>query len=280
MRDMLGQLKKAHVEKVCQHLGATCGEGQMSQANLVLGHFRYEQIEQIVHSRGKAADFPDKQVVVFISAALQKYAYVEPNINRVVEVNGKKRALLFVRRMNLLANDAVMKDVLSLSFEQVEKIVEEGNARSLGWSDDPFSESSLPIFEVLPALFILCQTYLAQLSKAKGNADKDEPQPPRAPEDMEAINALGEWSKDAKAGEGQKYRPDQPEWWRVFEGVALEADAKREWDLLDAQAAKDPDYGWKELNVLREAIEPGQTVPITTEMVAQAYAAIVRRFGQ
>lgn len=275
MRDMLGQLRRVHVEEMCQHLGAICGEGKMSQANLVLGHFRYEQIEQILHSTGKATDFPDMQVVVFISAALETYAYVEPNINRVVESYGKKRALLFVRRMSLLENDAVLKDVLGLSFEQAVKIVEEGNALSLGWNGDPFSTSSLPIFEVLPALSILSQAYIAQLAGVKGVRinDEDEPQPPH--DQIAADNIarlLGEWPENAACAEGQEHRPDQPGWWDIF-GKDFRTEAAREWESL---ANDDDADAWQLVETLLNAI--GGNAPITTAMVAGAYAAIVRRF--
>jgi hypothetical protein len=199
-------------------------------------------------------------------------------------------------------HDVIWKRVDSkedaLTKEEADQLVSYARDKAAGKDVSclPFLQRpQLPIFEVLPALSILCQAYLAQLSTVHGQT---EPQPPRTQECVDELIAWGDWPQSTIAGtdgvvNGQQtnsdvahqaveIQPYEPKWWQVFAGVSLQSEAKREWTSLEAQAKNGASFGWDKVETLLNAIQPQATEsikPISTKMVVEAYAAIVHRFG-
>lgn len=127
-----------------------------------------------------------------------------------------------------------------------------------------FSGATLPVYDALAPICLLCQGYLAQLAEARGVA---EPHPPQSEANIQVIGELGELPEGSQA--------KNLDWWRVFDAnMDYEKEALQEWESLDEP--KTSSYGWAQVESLLRAIKGGEL--ITTSVVAEGYAALVQRF--
>ena len=180
----LASLEKTDVERWREQLQLSAVD-EMSNADLVLGHFNFNQISGILGCRNKFADFPDGQVVVFLTTTTG-YPNDEAHKSQVVRCHERRRVLLFVRNMASLQNHYELSKVFSLSFDKAERMITKNSSACLELKDDPFFP---PLLDYLSALAILCQGSLA----VHAHKDKDGNWQP-----SEMVTALKEkmgWTK-------------------------------------------------------------------------------------
>jgi len=131
-------------------------KADFKNANLVIGHYEDDDIEDIINFKSDFNEFPDNQVVVFITTQ-QGFPENENFKNTVVTCKGKRRAVLFVRNMKALSNDETLRKLVKLTFEQAKEVIER--------KDDIFNRESHPFnpftSEHLQAIFILCRIFAA-----------------------------------------------------------------------------------------------------------------------
>jgi hypothetical protein len=124
-----------------------------ANCTIILGHFAKRDVSSISEILG----YSDRDQVIICVA---KYGCGEALRHDVVTQKFNKRIVLYVRDMNAL-NTSILKRILSMTFNDANKIVESGGAWVLGWQIDPFNTKK----EALVALYTLCQGYLASYKK-------------------------------------------------------------------------------------------------------------------
>jgi hypothetical protein len=153
---------------------------KVANATLILGHFAETDTSSILRILGSANK---DQVVVCVT----RHGFSEASRHSVVTEEHITRVVLYVRDMNALKT-SILKRILSMTFDDANKILESGGAWVLGWQIDPFNTKK----EALVALHTLCQGYLAAYKK----------------ESLESLYSLTQSSKQIVAELPNKVEPD------------------------------------------------------------------------
>ena len=130
-------------------------ETKISLAHTIIAHLGdAEQLEKILDNSFPSSSIK-RQIFILISSTPNTYQENESKIIKESQ-DGKSRAILFVRDLDILKQDDIIPKVISLSFEQAEKIITEKSALSLEWKADPFFHNT----DRLIAIYILCQAFV------------------------------------------------------------------------------------------------------------------------
>jgi hypothetical protein len=148
------------IESAAEHLHLTVEKhvdfnNCASISSFLLAHATSEQIIDTIYNNTND-NFPDRQIIVFLTTRESGFSLEHPYIDRVIKVKDKVRIILFARNTSLLIKDVTILEItLKLTPEDAEAIIySRGNYPYSG--STPFARGN----SFLIAAFILCQGYL------------------------------------------------------------------------------------------------------------------------
>jgi hypothetical protein len=148
------------IRQICTNLNFTLDTSfnfrNSKKSDLLIGHFSDSNIEAL----SKNLPAPSQlQVVICVTKNPLLNSENFKN-NQIVENGNFRRAILYVKDMNAI-NISILESLLSITFDDANKIIKSGGAWVLGWPVDPFNTKK----EALVSLNTLCQGYLAAHKK-------------------------------------------------------------------------------------------------------------------
>ncbi|MBL7204165.1 MAG: hypothetical protein ISS63_07530 [Desulfobacteraceae bacterium] len=288
--NMVATLERGMIEDLCgQQQLDVVSEEEKYDADLWFVHLDVDDIRKIINREKGYEEFTGNQVIVFLTTQ-SGYPERRPYLSDILDIKEKKRAVLFVRKMEILFNDTViLEKILRLSYEDAEKLIAEGSSSILGWHSDPFYIIS---HVLVPVLAILCQGYLAVHAEYAGSGKDWNEKDLRA-----ALEKMGWYA--LKEGHSRFLVPNnlaskidtvrKADWWLgafdVFDEkaeqkkeiveekwAAFENKLKREWEGLEEFKMPAEVEGFvHSLHDQRSVDRP--------EWVAKVYCAVAERLG-
>jgi hypothetical protein len=150
----IASISKQEIYDVCREINAEIvGHDERFMADLWLLHSN--SIDKYLDPQDVSQQELERdQVLIFVTttSGLSSLKYE----HQVLDINGSRRALLFVKDMSILQKKRNLKNLCSLSFSNAETIIRNHSAYNVGWEEDPF----YIYCDFVIAIYILCQLYL------------------------------------------------------------------------------------------------------------------------